>query len=62
MFDLNLDPMELNDLASAFPETTLALRTFLADWHNSIRIADLNRDDGNDEKRLEQLRSLGYIN
>jgi len=60
VFDLEVDPGEMNDLIGERREDAERLAAFAADW-----LADCGARDATvsqlDEETLDQLRSLGYV-
>ena len=62
LFDLQIDPGELNSLADTRVQARDKLHTMLTNWMNRIPSAgDISLLESQDKESLEILRSLGYV-
>jgi arylsulfatase A-like enzyme len=62
LYDLQVDPGELRDIAAEQPETTASMRALIAEWMASFEYA--LPDDGAadlESETIEQLRGMGYL-
>jgi len=65
IYDLNLDPLELENLADSQSDRLAVMTRHLEAWEKMVSVAsldpDLRTEEELDEETLKQLKSLGYI-
>jgi arylsulfatase A-like enzyme len=65
IFDLNIDPLELGNLADSQSDRLAVMIRHLQAWEKMVSVAsldpELRTEEELDEETLKQLKSLGYI-
>jgi arylsulfatase A-like enzyme len=63
LYDLDQDPEERRNLIRSDPATAARMKDHLAAWYKaaSLRTPEITTDEMDDEKMIEQLKSLGYL-
>jgi arylsulfatase A-like enzyme len=61
LYDLDADPRETTDLSAAHPELAKTMQAAAREWMSSCNVTEPLRAEPLDDKTMDELRSLGYV-